>query len=182
MVNNQSNFKNRSWPPQKFSSIGISRKFEKSSEKWRRKNVTFPEFHKGGTFETNSSCELEEGRHRTQDGGGEGVQQWAVFALRAEAAHLEGADDEHHEIGDQGHQVLQARRPVRREVHPEVPPDFKIPGLYVIDSIVRQSRHQARKNSCPFHSSRPSYFSAQFRWPRVVKVNFKMEPSLVQVP
>lgn len=61
-------------------------------------------------------------------------------------------------------------------------PDFKIPGLYVIDSIVRQSRHQARKNSCPFHSSRPSYFSAQFRWPRVVKVNFKMEPSLVQVP
>ena len=26
-------------------------------------------------------------------------------------------------------------------------PEFKIPGLYVIDSIVRQSRHQVRKDT-----------------------------------
>ena len=29
-------------------------------------------------------------------------------------------------------------------------PEFKIPGLYVIDSIVRQSRHQGRKRQLAF--------------------------------
>ena len=42
-------------------------------------------------------------------------------------------------------------------------PEFKIPGLYVIDSIVRQSRHQGRKKKTTrIHSSRFFLSLAQF--------------------
>ena len=44
----------------------------------------------------------------------------AFVSLRDQATHFEGEDDCHHEGSDPRHQVLQARRPERRKVHPEV--------------------------------------------------------------
>ena len=59
------------------------------------------------------SCDSKE------DGGGEGLQSGALLALRDEASYLQGQDDDHHQGRHQSHQVLQARRPISREVHPK---------------------------------------------------------------
>jgi hypothetical protein len=51
----------------------------------------------------------------------------ALLALRGEAANFEGEDEQSHQDGNQGDQILQARSPECREVHSEGLPS--LPGL-----------------------------------------------------